>query len=271
MPSFGFGTSTRDGNEKRMLSKKAQSLTGLGTQSPGPIYKLKSSVGAQYLSANSTAPSHVFGKRDDPRARGGAPVHPPGPGTYEMMNSLGGQILSGRRSESGVTFGSGNRWSAYKKDFVEQYMTPAATTSQPAKGWLGDAASFSFGGGAKRSAVGMGPGKPSYVRNPGPGTYQEKSSMGDQIESKRSSAQNAKFGTSQRGAKLYVNRSSERETLGKHSPGPNTYNLSGSVGRQSSSTKKSAQSFVFGSSDRFSETKAVRDLGGAPGPGTYRI
>ena len=188
MPSFGFGTSTRDGNEKRMLSKKAQSITGLGTQSPGPIYKLKSSFGAQYLSANSTAPSHVFGKRDDPRARGGALVHPPGSGTYEMMNSLGGQVLSNRRSESGVTFGSGNRWSAYKKDFVEQYMTPAATTSQPAKGWLGDAASFSFGGGAKRSAVGMGPGKPSYVRNLGPGTYQEKSSMGGQIESKRSSA-----------------------------------------------------------------------------------
>ncbi len=120
--------------------------------------------------------------------------------------------------------------------------------------------------------------EPSFLQAPGPGTYDSKSSLGKQSETKKQSSQQVKFGTSARGEnKVYVSRQHEREVLGNQSPGPK-YLLPNSVGPQVTSKNKSASSIKFGSSDRFSEVKQqVRRKTKypkptvTPGPGSYCI
>ena len=272
-PSYGFGTASRDQTKRIYLSKEQSDYTR-GKASPGPVYRLNSSVGPQQLSHNTSSPSYAFGQRSIVEGGTQKEAHP-GPGSYMMRTSMGNQVLSDCKTTPGYQFDKSNRWSSNKSDFNMSHMTPAAMVHKPAMGWLGDASAFSFGGGAKRYSVGEGPAgvKPSYVKTPGPGTYQSSSSLGEQTLSQRQSSQKPKFGTSKRGAKLYVNKDAEREMIGRHSPGPNTYLMKGSIGSQSSSKNRSVSSMKFGSSDRFSERKTINRKAVSeevtPGPGSY--
>ena len=112
------------------------------------------------------------------------------------------------------------------------------------------------------------------MTNPGPGTYDIKSSLGKQPETKKKTSQQVKFGTSARASrKVYVSRHHEREVLGHQSPGP-MYLLPNGVGDQITSKNKSAPGTKFGSSDRFSDVKCrgKNELPlVTPGPGSYAI
>ena len=274
-PSFGFGTATRESTSKVFLSRKAKT-DHIGKASPGPVYNLKSSVGKQIQSHCESAPAFMFGKR---HTKGGEENQKaPGPGKYEMPSSIGKQAMSSKSNSEKWRFPTANRWSNTKKDFSDHFGTPAARDFKPANGWLGDSAKFSFSGEAKRYDVGKGsPGvEPSFLKAPGPGTYESKSSLGTQPETKKKTSQQVKFGTSVRGSnKVYVSRQHEREVLGHQSPGPNMYILPNSVGPQISSKNKSAPSTRFGSSDRFSDIKSHNKRDEIPkvnpGPGSYAI
>ena len=272
-PSFGFGTATRESTSKVFLSRKAKT-DHIGKASPGPVYNLKSSVGKQIQSHCESAPAFMFGKR---HTKGGEENQKaPGPGKYEMPSSIGKQAMSSKSNSEKWRFPTANRWSNTKKDFSDHFGTPAARDFKPANGWLGDSAKFSFSGEAKRYDVGKGsPGvEPSFLKAPGPGTYESKSSLGTQPETKKKTSQQVKFGTSVRGSnKVYVSRQHEREVLGHQSPGPNI--IPNSVGPQISSKNKSAPSTRFGSSDRFSDIKSHNKRDEIPkvnsGPGSYAI
>lgn len=144
------------------------------------------------------------------------------------------------------------------------------------QGGLGDAPRFTFTGRGKRYDFSQGglPGS-RIEKTPGPGTYGARSAMGPQYEAKRATEATFKFGKSRRDKEaelLYVSMEHERALLGKHAPGPNKYNLVGSIGLQSTSKRENAPSCKFGSSDRFSEIKTMpgRTLPGrTPGPGQY--
>lgn len=237
---------------------------------------LQSSFGNQSSSRNVTAPGHTFGNKceSDVNMLEGTR---PGPGNYQSHSSLGDQHLSANMTGRSSKFSEGNRWSNFKDEQIDMTVTPAAEEYKEAKGWLGDAPSFSFGGGGKRHNTTGAPGnRPSCVDAPGPGTYTLASSLGPQSKSNRRTSPLPKFGTSTRlnEEKVYLTHSHERALVGKHSPAPNKYKASSSIGSQCTSQFKTASSAKFGSSDRFSEIRNAdkkEEFLTTPGPGAYKI
>mmetsp|Transcript_15967 Transcript_15967/g.22056 ORF Transcript_15967/g.22056 Transcript_15967/m.22056 type:complete len:302 (+) Transcript_15967:277-1182(+) len=277
-PAFGFGTSGRTSSTKLFFTKE-QSMHNVGQISPGPIYDVQSSLGGQISSKNTSFPAFKFGARSlmDVNL---AKESRPGPGTYAVEGSIGRQTASQRETAQSWKFGSSNRWASFKSDFKENYMTPGYDNPRLSKGWLGDASAFSFGT-SGRHEVGQGiPGsKPTFRLSPGPGTYALQSSLGAQQLSQKNSASQFKFGTQtrERADKVYLTHAHERALFGQHSPAPNAYTLKSSLGNQLSSKNRTSSNFRFGSADRFSETKNVRDKEGGdvpawtPGPGSYCV
>ena len=78
MPAYGFGTSTRV--QANMVYWKGKAGAAEGKDTPGPSYKLKSSVGGQVQSDRRSGSSFGFGSS----ARFGPPSkdRSPGPGEY---------------------------------------------------------------------------------------------------------------------------------------------------------------------------------------------
>ena len=78
------------------------------------------------------------------------------------------------------------------------------------------------------------------INNPGPGSYQPKSALGQQTLSTKSSSAIARFGKSKR----------QDETKTSFAPGPGAYGIHDSVGKQKLSKRKSSPTYVFGTSTR---------------------
>jgi len=82
---FKFGTATREKTHKVYLTHSHE-REYLGQHSPAPnAYMMKSSIGLQYSSRNTTAANFKFGSADrfsEIRTQGKIPTLTPGPGSY---------------------------------------------------------------------------------------------------------------------------------------------------------------------------------------------
>ncbi|GMH40630.1 hypothetical protein BSKO_08534 [Bryopsis sp. KO-2023] len=269
-PKYSFGTS---GRTEKIYDKEFTSRN-FGKTSPGCAYETPSSLGPQQLSKRSNAPSHKFGNRysSDVNFK---KENRPGPGIYDSHQSLGKQTQSHRLNTPTWKFGTSERWSQYNQTFKGQYKTPPATTSKHPSGDLGDAPAFTFHGKGKRADVGVGlPGsKPTFIEDPGPGTYSKTSAFGAQADARKASMPRTRVGTGERinGNKQYLSVAHERALYGLHSPSPNLYNPAKSIGQQVNSRKQSSPNMKFGTSDRFSDVKHPPTKKGTPGPGSYVV
>jgi len=83
-PAFGFGTSSRENQQRRYLSREHALAASRGRDSPAPAsYKLQDGVGKQVLSRNASGASFSFSSssgRWTPATKAAADV--PGPGAY---------------------------------------------------------------------------------------------------------------------------------------------------------------------------------------------
>jgi len=80
MPAYGFGTSTRV--QANMVYWKGKAGTAEGKDTPGPSYKLKSSVGGQIQSDRRSGSSFGFGSSSRFGPGVSAKDRTPGPGEY---------------------------------------------------------------------------------------------------------------------------------------------------------------------------------------------
>lgn len=279
-PSYGFGSGTRNGQEKVFVSQEHARLVPGNSVAPGPQYNLKNSVGTQVDSGNKSAPQWAFGtaSRFNFSKREGAP---PGPGQYDAHPGVGTQASSKNSSAPIYGFGSSTRDQVGKVFIAEEhnkalygvgspgpmmYNLPGSvgkqvhsrTVDQPT--WVfGSSKRFVYDH-VKRAAV-----------SPGPGSYDATNAVGPQVASTKPSTPRFGFGTSdrQKQEKVYLSAEHERSTAGRGSPGPGNYAMMPSTGnKQPQSNIHSAASWGFGTAERFAKTK--RDVG-TPGPGSYVV
>jgi hypothetical protein len=114
-------------------------------------------------------------------------------------------------------------------------------------------------------------GGPGQDKVPGPGTYEYRSSLGAQIDGLQPTQPIFGMGSGTRDKVQRVYISEKHSTsmfTGVNSPGPASYTLNTSVGRQGASTKANQPSWVFGSCKRFQNPDLNRSAK-APGPDAY--
>ena len=125
LPSIGFGSSTRDGQEKVYVSKD-HNVALYGKATPGPTTALSqtnTAVGKQFVSHGptgynrttlkcATQPSWALGKAE--RFPVGTAVPVPGPGAYRIQTAVGVQVVSTKPSLPKFGFGTSNRDHAAK-------------------------------------------------------------------------------------------------------------------------------------------------------------
>ena len=110
-PTFGFGSAERRHVEKVYLSEEHQkSLHGI--DSPGPLaaYRMSASVGRQESSQKANHPTYTFGGggrfKNESETRASKQ---PGPGAYELLQSIGPQVASNRAAAPMPGFGASTR------------------------------------------------------------------------------------------------------------------------------------------------------------------
>ena len=110
-PTFGFGSAERRHVEKVYLSEEHQkSLHGI--DSPGPLaaYRMSASVGRQESSQKANHPTYTFGGggrfKNESEKRASTQ---PGPGAYELLQSIGPQVASNRAAAPMPGFGASTR------------------------------------------------------------------------------------------------------------------------------------------------------------------
>lgn len=108
---------------------------------------------------------------------------------------------------------------------------------------------------------------------PGPGAYSASGSFGNQASSSMRTQPAPGFGSAgrQHVAKVFVSEDHNKSLFGTQSPGPCSYNLKGSLGKQETSrlaTGATQPSWVFGSTKRF-QYDHVKRAAASPGPGQY--
>lgn len=99
------------------------------------------------------------------------------------------------------------------------------------------------------------------------------SMFGSQAHSGKQSSGAFGFGTATRvqNEQLYLSPAHLRANLCKFSPGPATYNMRSSLGRQVLDSKRTYQSASFGLEERFDRDRREMHARVTPGPGTYRV
>jgi len=192
-------------------------------------------------------------------------------------STFGPQDVSRRRSSPAFGFGSGTR-KGQEKVFVSQEHSRLSnnpnspgpqydlkssvdkqvdSSNKTAPQWaFGTAQRFNF--------------NPTKGGVPGPGQYDAHPGVGTQVSSKNNSSPIFGFGSSTREhvAKVFIAEEHNKALYGVASPGPMTYNLKGSVGKQVHSRTVDQPAWVFGSSQRFVYDH-VKRAATSPGPGTY--
>jgi len=237
-----FGTSTRDQTLHLYLSKE-HSKQGYGKNSPGPVYTVKSGLGKQHESFNLTAPEVKFGSVDR-QVLGTSAMHQfshdpclkvsgnyPGPGTYDASSSVGKQTYSVHPTSANFSFGTGTR----------DQLAKVFTSKEHEDAFIGKS-------------------------SPGPGTYDNHSSVGKQAVAKQRSSATPKFGTANRFRYEYERRAAAL-------PGAGAYKNTNAVGPQALSANETMPKYGFGTSTRATVKKVFiskeheKSSGGHEGPG----
>jgi len=281
-PQFGFGSSTREDQEKVFISQDHAELNAGGVpRSPGPAtYVMRAAVGPQVNGQLKSSPLWGFGS--DERFRGLKGANNPGPGTYALNPSIGPQPVGTMSSLPKWGFGSSTREHQAKVFITAKHAElntevarspgPAVYTMRNAVGPQVNARiksmpSWVFGSDnrfdytdVKRAAA-----------TPGPGTYPLLPAIGPQPVGCMPSAPMAGFGTSTRDhqAKVYQSADHEKYIAGV-SPGPAVYNYTPALGRQTTSRLKSSACWGFGTEPRFDKKRSPNRMNG-PGPGAYLV
>jgi len=278
-PVYGFGSGTRDQQDKVFVSHEHSKLVG-NPCSPGPaVYTKQAAVGPQTDGSKASAPVWAFGTAG--RWTGNSKDSAPGPGQYDATRGVGTQVSSAKTSAPIYGFGSSTRAHVEKVFVTEEHNkalfginSPGPATyahkgavgpqtlsnngSQP--GWvMGKAERFSYDH-VKRAAAA-----------PGPGAYAMTPAVGQQYSSTKPSTPRFGFGTSDRdmAAKVYISSEHEKSSGGRDVPGPGTYPVKQMTGSQNASSKQhTSAAWGFGTSERFSTKKGYSS---APGPGQYIV
>lgn len=275
-PIYGFGSADRTQLQKVFLTPE-HSKSDYGKNSPGPIYDVKSSVGQQTSSKNTSAPLFSFGTADrfSRKAKMGQGAQP-GPGAYRVPSSLGTQHDSSKNSAPDFGFGSSTRVHQEKVYLSEEQAKvnyghgspgPSAYKSLSSVGKQASSKNESMPSWAFSSEERF---KYDYVERaskiPGAGQYNSTSSVGQQPNSKKKTLPKFSFGTCTRNRrhKVYISPEHEKQHFGECSPGPASIGPMTALGRQQNSTMSNASVWTFGSAKRF-----VYNESRTPGPGTY--
>jgi len=174
----------------------------------------------------------------------------PGPGNYEAHAST----LASPLRKNGPAFSFGGKNVTRGKVVARANKIDVAPGDYSSKSGLGSqcdsrkatSSTYKFGAATREgdnmvcSAEG-GTVSKGARHNPGPGSYQAKSSLGHQRLSTKSSPAMARFGKSLRPDETKRNSAV---------PGPGAYGVHDSVGRQKLSKRKTSPTYVFGTSTR---------------------
>ena len=108
-PSYGFGSGTRETQEKVFVSQEHSALAGGNSCSPGPaVYNYRAGVGPQVSDHKESAPQWVFGT--DARFGALRKNDVPAPGSYGPGDvSIGVQPNSRRTTVPRYGFGTSTR------------------------------------------------------------------------------------------------------------------------------------------------------------------
>lgn len=195
--------------------------------------------------------------------------------TIMMLRSgFGKQVISDDKTDPAFGFGTGAR-DAYLKLHMSQEQTKAmqGNNSQGAvykyQSAIGTQPESKY---ASASAIGFGSSSRSikYGKNgvPGPGSYNKGGAIGVMPESQRSTSPRPVFGHSTRDgeSKVWLDEDLMKATMGKDTPGPNSYKSPAGVGPQVDSKYNTLPAWKQGTAERFQDKNNGRDF---PGAGTY--
>lgn len=194
---------------------------------------------------------------------------------------LGTQALSRRRSSPSFGFGSSTRAQAAKV-FVSADHAKLATS-----GFSPGPSAYTLRASVGKQADGSKRSSPHWVfgsserfmkasradgQAPGPGAYDSMSGVGLQVSSSKHTQPMFGFGSAGREhvAKVFVSEEHNKSLFGINSPGPCSYTLNGSVGKQQLARTKNQPNWVFASSQRF-QYDHVKRAATSPGPGSYSL
>jgi hypothetical protein len=172
------------------------------------------------------APAFGFGEK----LRSPSSGDMPGPGAYNPKSSFKVQVTSQKATAANFSFGSATRQTEGKRFISKAHAqtgnvsdTPAPVAYSPKqygngnKG-LGDAANFSIHGEAGKQVRGRD-------SVPGPGTYQSTSALQEQVQSKKATSPDHRFGSADRfGKAVFISKEHQSENLCRGSQGPAAYN-----------------------------------------------
>eukprot|EP00191_Tetraselmis_sp_GSL018_P006500 CAMPEP_0177607174 /NCGR_PEP_ID=MMETSP0419_2-20121207/17762_1 /TAXON_ID=582737 /ORGANISM="Tetraselmis sp., Strain GSL018" /LENGTH=305 /DNA_ID=CAMNT_0019101709 /DNA_START=300 /DNA_END=1214 /DNA_ORIENTATION=+ len=207
---------------------------------------------------------------------------PAGYAVTGTRSSFGNQCLSQKTSSPRCTFGSSTRDKCLKSYLGPEFDRATARSAGGRNSEYGPAyKTYSAFGkcvdsrklSAEGSKFGTSPrmawsAKPKSS-GPGPGSYKNTSSLGEQYVSHRRSGQKTSFGSASRDKESHVWLSEEHARVSPHSystPGPGTYTLKGAIGKQPCT--KNEPSWRIGTADRFATT-GRRVVEGYPAPCDY--
>ena len=197
--------------------------------------------------------------------------------TASTRSMFGVQPLSHRRSGPAFGMGSSTR-DTRAKVFISQQHSKSTAGASPGPG-----AGYALNGSVGRQALSRRKSAPSSVfgtanrfthetraSSPGPGAYGARGSFGTQAS--RRSEPSVGFGSAGRAhfSKVYVSEEHQKSLHGINSPGPLSYKLKSTVGKQEDSRKASPPAWAFGGEGRF-RYDYVRRAALQPGPGAYNL
>jgi len=283
-PQYGFGSSTREHQSRVFVSPEHAKLAVGGNRSPGPaVYQLRNSVGAQIDGRKNSAPQWAFGTAERFNVTN-RHINNPGPGTYDSKSALGTQATSQRTSQPIFGFGSSTRENVSKVFVSEGHNKDKYGVASPGPAVYNQNASIGKQESSRRAN------QPAWVfgstqrfqydhvkraaGSPGPGAYSAHASVGPQIASTKASSPMPGFGSSTRAHqdKVYLSPDHEKSYVGLASPGPATYTLTPSTGKQYLSQIHTSASWGFGTAARWkSEGKQSPNKLNTPGPGAYCV
>jgi len=195
-----------------------------------------------------------------------------------VRSMLGPQVSSSRSSAPVFGFGSSTRDQMAKIYISAEHAKLSTKTISPGPalymmrstvgpqvdGSLETAPQWAFGSAQRFVII-------NKENVPGPGSYEQRSSMGAQGSSLMPTRPVFGMGSSTRDnvQRVYISeKHSSSIFTGVNSPGPASYTLHASVGRQGASTKGNQPSWVFGSNKRFRNPDLIR-AAHLPAPDAY--
>ena len=301
-PNYGFGTCTRETQDKVFISQEHAALVG-DSCSPGPVYEVVPAIGPQVNGSIPSAPLYGFGKStrevaqkvfiSQEHADKVAAPYSPGP-IYLQKASIGPQVNGAIESAPKYGFGTSNR-DHRAKVFIS---TEHNSTADYGRGSPGPAAPYQLGSsmgpqvqtfGPSPYASGAGEGvrngaQPSWVIGTAkrfakdfsadvPGAiYDIRPAVGPQVDGKLKSSPLYGFGSSTREVanKVFISHEHGKVTGGRDAPGPGQYAVKSLTGKPVvAGRQRSGPKWGMGTGKRF--TDEFKHQAGNPGPGAYVI